>query len=258
MFKIRHHMVMLLALVLVATLALGACGGDDRKDDVEDAVRAAVDAWNQRDVEGFLAHFTDKGFQESFDSTKEEGQQSLPEFIGNPSMTVRKLSNTKVSGNTATTEAELTFGLAIDASRFPMVKEGDVWKIDGEEPLSTAIPSGVTAVDVQLAEFAFVYNPAEAAGGNAAFKLDNIGQQEHELFIARAPEGPPLMELLEAVEELELIGGIQVEPGKQRNLVLTEVLSPGRYAVVCFLPDVNDPEGTPHAFKGMVSEFTVR
>ena len=257
MFKIRH-MVMLLALVLVATVALGACGGGDEKGDVEDAVRAAFDAWNQKDVEGVLARFTDKGLQESFDATREEARQFLPEFIGDPSVTVRKLSNTKVSGNTGTLTAETTFGMAIDLLRYSMVKEGDVWKLDGEEKLSPAIPSGVTAVDVKLAEFAFAYNPAAAAGGNVAFKLENIGQQNHEFFIARAPEGRPLQELLEAVEELELIGGIEVEPGKQRNLLFTEALSPGRYAVVCFKPDVNDPEQTPHAFKGMVSEFTVR
>ena len=260
MFKIRR-IVMLLAVVLVPTLALGACGGGD-EGNVEDAVRAAVDAWNERDVEGFLAHFTDKGFQESFDAPKEEGRLSLSEFIGDPSMTVRKLSNTKVSGNTATIEFEAAFGKAVELTRNTMVKEGDVWKFDGEEQLSPAIPSGVTAVDVQLAEFAFVYDRAEAAGGDVAFRLENIGEQEHEFFIAKVPEGPPVPEILELLgagtEVGELIGGIQVEPGKQRNLVFSETLSPGRYAVVCFLSDVNDPDGTPHALKGMFSDFTVQ
>jgi hypothetical protein len=34
-------------------------------------------------------------------------------------------------------------------------------------------------------------------------------------------------------------------------------LEPGRYALVCFFPDTDDPEMTPHAEKGMASEFTV-
>ena len=253
-----RSVVLLLVIGLVTALALGACGGDDEKGEVEAAVRAVANAWNQRDVEGLLARGTDEWLQEEFEGTREELRQFLPEFMGEPTFTVRKISNTKVTGDTATTEVDLAFGIGIELTRFSMVKQGDVWKISGEEDLSPAIPSGVTAVDVKLFDFAFGYDPAAAAGGDVAFRLENVGQQKHEFAIVKAPEGKSLPELLEAPEELELVAQAEVEPGKQQNLVLTEALAPGRYAVVCFLPDVNDPEGTPHAFKGMVSEFTVR
>lgn len=47
-----------------------------------------------------------------------------------------------------------------------------------------------------------------------------------------------------------------VEPGNSLNLVFTQALEPGRYVILCFLPDITDPEGTPHFFKGMLAEFT--
>ena len=276
--------LILFAVALVSVLFAASCGGGatatavpkvaeeareaaaqaaEAAGDVEVAVRAVADDWNGKDSEAFLGRFTDKGFQESFDATKDEGRQFLPEFIGDPALTIRELSNTKVNGNTATIEVEVAFGIAIDASRFSMVKGGEAWKIDGEELLSNpTIPNGVTAVNVVLAEFAFGFDSSAVTGGNVGFILENVGQQEHEFFVARAPEGPPLFDLLELIETegggVEPLGGITVEPGKKRNLAFTEALSPGRYIVVCFLPDVNDPEGTPHIFKGMLAEFTVQ
>ena len=35
-------------------------------------------------------------------------------------------------------------------------------------------------------------------------------------------------------------------------------LAPGRYVLVCFFPDVTDPEFTGHIDKGMIAEFTVQ
>jgi len=90
-------MVLLLVIGLVTALALGACGGDDEKGEVEAAVRAVANAWNQRDVEGLLARGTDEWLQEEFEGTREELRQFLPEFMGEPTFTVRKISNTKVS-----------------------------------------------------------------------------------------------------------------------------------------------------------------
>jgi len=50
----------------------------------------------------------------------------------------------------------------------------------------------------------------------------------------------------------------QLGPGEENKLVFTGELGPGRYLMVCFLPDANDPEMTPHAFKGMASVFRIQ
>jgi hypothetical protein len=52
-------------------------------------------------------------------------------------------------------------------------------------------------------------------------------------------------------------GGRSVAPGAKLTVALAEPLASGRYALVCFLPDTDEgEEGTPHAFKGMLAEFT--
>jgi uncharacterized cupredoxin-like copper-binding protein len=43
--------------------------------------------------------------------------------------------------------------------------------------------------------------------------------------------------------------------GKGRTGTFTTTLTPGRYAIVCFVPDAKD--GKPHEMHGMVREFTV-
>ena len=119
-------------------------------------------------------------------------------------------------------------------------------------------PSGVTTVDVDLTEFALLYDPSTVTDGNVGFSLENVGEQEHEFFLIKARKGPQLFELPELIgtDQLELFGGAEVEPGKVQNLVFAAELSPGRYAVVCFLPDVNDPEGTPHALMTCTAQMT--
>ncbi len=65
---------------------------------------------------------------------------------------------------------------------------------------------------------------------------------------ALGEEGPP--------EDVSFLGvGGPWDPGTDTTLVFTEPLEAGRYAMVCF---VEDADGTPHAFLGMTSEFTVQ
>jgi hypothetical protein len=59
-------------------------------------------------------------------------------------------------------------------------------------------------------------------------------------------------------EGIEFQGFSQARSGDSYNMVLLNDLAAGHYAFVCFFPDTDDPEMTPHAFKGMVSEFDVQ
>ena len=96
-------------------------------------------------------------------------------------------------------------------------------------------------------------------------KYENIGAQTHEIAVAKLNTDDTLDKFVAAVagledvpEGAEFIGvAAPIEPGTSGNLVFTEPLSAGRYALVCFFPDTSSEEETPHAFLGMVSEFTV-
>jgi hypothetical protein len=290
-----NHWLLRLGLILAAALlavgAFAACDddedddgdgqptaaatvdGDDDGDDaeaeeVEAAVQRAFDAWNGRDVDGLIAAFTEQGLVSSFgdgELSVEDIRNGLPEFIGTEPISNPEFSNTSVDGDSASTDAQFEFGPVLDASRFLLVREAGEWKINGEEEISVEVPDGYEEVRIDALEFAFDgdLDAAAAAEGPLALAVDNIGQQDHELVLASIPADADLDELLRSEEEdpegVEFIGGVgPIEPGDTQSLVLLEPLEPGRYVMVCFLPDTSEgSEGEPHAFLGMVREFTV-
>jgi hypothetical protein len=94
-----------------------------------------------------------------------------------------------------------------------------------------------------------------------ALALSNKGKQPHEAVLVKVAPGVNLQEALQSdgePEGLEFQGFSSAEPGASYNMVLLSDLSAGHYALVCFFPDLDDPQLTPHAFKGMVSEFDIK
>lgn len=150
-------------------------------------------------------------------------------------------------------------------------------------------PVGGT-IEVTGTDYAFEGVPALVAPG-AEFTFTNSGEEVHEMIIVQIVDGETrtMEEILELPEDesdalvAEFLGvlidtpsGETVNPeGENPTITVTD---PGRYAVVCFLPQGLDeetyetaiaeadpnseegaafPEGTPHALLGMVAEFTV-
>lgn len=233
---------------------------DEEAAAAEAAAQAAFDAWNAGDVDTLLASFTDAGLLSTFGASREEAQQFLPVIIGDPPISGGTLTAT-VSGETATLEApEFAFGIVLDPVTYTLVNQDGVWLIDNEEANEAQIPDGTTAVEVSLVEFAFNYDASAIADGNIAFAADNIGGAPHEIALVGLDEGVDLEASLQGIAEgtaegIEVLGvGGPWEPGESANMVLTEELPSGRYAMVCF---VEADDGTPHAFLGMTSEFTI-
>jgi len=124
---------------------------------------------------------------------------------------------------------------------------------------------------VRLFDFNFTFElPETVAAGRQVWAVTNIGEQPHELLLARSPQpvtAAQVMELMAGESEeatptgggpsfgdFEPVGGIGwLSPGVT---ALTEVdLEPGTYVALCF---VFDPEtGLPHVAMGMVAVFTV-
>ena len=223
---------------------------------IEAAIQSAVSAWNAKDLASFAQRWTDSAFEAEFEFTKAD-LAILAEFIGDPPITLLGVSDVQVTGTTATAIVELTCGSAIERGRYTFTFNGSIWQISEVEDLAPVIPSGVTTVDVRLQEYAFVYDRAAVAGGNVAFRVANVGVEEHELALVRLDTTVPLLELIESEGEpegVQSLGAVFADPGEQTAFVMTEPLRAGRYAMLCFFPDA---AGTPHAFLGMVSEFNV-
>lgn len=271
---------MLAALALVGALGLAACGDDDAAGDtptptpeaaetsgvggseesaVEAAVRTIIEAQDGGDVDTFLRHWTDQALLAEFQRTREELQQLGPDEF-RVEGEVRGISALTVSGDAATAEAEFTLAQAVHLGRFSLIREDAVWKVDGVERLSPDVPEGVTAVDVEMQEFAFVFLVPAEAGGALAFSAHNSGQQPHELVLARLGEDVDLQQALmgEQPEGVDFVAYVPpLDPGERRNMVFTGALDAGRYAMACFVPDTTDRDQAPHAFKGMVAEFRI-
>ena len=231
-------------------------------------MRNLVASYNSKDVAGFLGKLTDKAIQDQYGVPREQATASVAKSIGDPPIEVRRLSNTQVSGTTATIDFEHTSGKVVVLEQVSMVKESDGWKADGFKNEPVQIPGGTRAIGIEASEFAFKLD-GDVTDGDIAFAVRNVGQQEHELVLARIADGIPLenivMEIAQAGNQAanapdsvhEIVAFGSYKPGESGNIVFAKALDPGRYGLFCFFPDVNDPEQTPHALKGMYAEFSV-
>jgi uncharacterized cupredoxin-like copper-binding protein len=134
---------------------------------------------------------------------------------------------------------------------------------------------GFEEIAVNGTEYAFAGVPETVKAGPALLRLSNEGQEFHEAIVFRVNDGVDLSvtEILELPEEeagtmVEEMGATFAEPGDAGATTLS--LQPGRYAMVCFIPEGmtpqaaeeaeqsgTEPEGAPHFTLGMASEFTV-
>ena len=246
-------------------IVLGAAGLSTTRDAaaqeegaIEATVQAAVNAWNARDVGNFLNYWTEKGFEAEFGFPRSDIPQ-VSEIIGDPPIIASTVENIAVTDGTATADVSLNFGPFSENAHWSLILEGGRWKIDDTASIAPEIPAGATVVDVQLDEYEFTYDQtAIAAGGNIAFGIENIGEESHELVLFQITTDAPFLDLLQSEEEepegIEFLGAGEADPGESSAVVLSEPLEAGRYGIVCFFPS---PDGTPHAFLGMVSEFNV-
>lgn len=130
-----------------------------------------------------------------------------------------------------------------------------------DEEETEAPGEGASQVVVTATEFEFDL-PATLPAGETTFNFVNEGKQPHELSMVELDADAPALDKLLKLPESKAqsyfteAGHAFAKPGEsQEGAFTTELSSGARYAYVCF---VQDPKSkTPHAFLGMVGEFTV-
>jgi hypothetical protein len=99
--------------------------------------------------------------------------------------------------------------------------------------------------------------------GEQTIRVNNQGSHAHEIWLAKLGEGKNATDLLQAfapgtpAEEWVYngLGGLTwIDP--DRHGYFTANLTPGRYALICFVPD--HATGKMHFMLGMVQEFVVK
>lgn len=256
--------VALTGLAAATLLLLGVgCGGEGTEQAaVKAAVRDAFQTFNERDLEGFLGRITDNFYAPYFSKDDIRRRVASGKFsLGQPAVEVIEVRDIEIVGDSATTRVTAREGRVRSTETYKLIRNGDTWLLDGSEPLKVATPSGAVEVSVDLVEFGFALSESTLPSGDIAFQLTNAGRQAHEMVVIRLLEGVSIQEALKA-EDLAALGVADfgsiapVDPGGEATGIM-EALEPGRYGYACFLPDAEDPEKTPHAFKGMAGEFRV-
>jgi hypothetical protein len=120
----------------------------------------------------------------------------------------------------------------------------------------------VADVTMDMLDFSYSLSPPLTAGKHT-IRVDNKGEQPHEVFLARLAPGKGVDDLLASLApdapadaiDWQALGGISViESGAHAYFSVD--LEPGRYALVCFAPDHDS--GAPHFMKGMMQEISVK
>jgi len=116
-------------------------------------------------------------------------------------------------------------------------------------------------VHLELFEYTFRFSKPLVAGKHTVHVM-NMGTLEHEAVIVKLAPGKSMKDF-DAWFQHGMKGPSPAEPtpgmaglGKGRTGTFTTDLTPGRYGIVCWIPDLKDAAIT-HEMHGMVQEFTV-
>jgi hypothetical protein len=139
----------------------------------------------------------------------------------------------------------------------PHADKGMVTTLEVTEPPAKQPAAPQADVTVTLTDFAFDV-PDTLPAGETVFDVVNDGAQIHEMGMIKLDEGATLDEVLASLEAEEgpySVVGALYGLSSQSNGWTTIDLTPGTYALVCF---VTDPDsGQPHIALGMYDSVTV-
>lgn len=186
----------------------------------------------------------------------EQCRENAEECIGDPlpDPTVAA-DDVEIDGDSARAH----INTAIGPFGVALVREEGEWKANSLFVPDDDLPDGVDVVEIEMLDFAFDFDADALSSGDFALHAVNNGEQIHEIVLVGLPDEGEIMDLLqdEMFQPEPILVKFPYAAGDESDVALPEPLEPGRYGFVCFLPDTDDPEGTPHAFLGMVADFTV-
>lgn len=228
-------------------------------DEATAAIENAYACYNMGEYLAVGALFTPNGLLSEFGT---ENPYDLPLYLeGGPPIAIDSISDVRTSGDGQfSADVVSRFGQQLQHERWTLIAADGFLLIDETPELPVELPADadVTTVEATMIDFAFdLSEQTVPASDYLVFDAPNEGEYFHEIAILKLPEGVEFsMELLEADEPpegTEFLGGSAAPPGESAQLVLADV-EPGVYTLLCF---VDEPDGVPHAEKGMVAKLTV-
>lgn len=152
-----------------------------------------------------------------------------------------------------------------DPSGPPDAAQGMVKGLTVTAAPATAVTLPTADATLEMADFSYAVSPLTA--GTKLIQVSNTGAEDHEAVIFRINEGKTFEDVrallaLSEEEQEQQYGELVTQTGSviagAGKTVYAEVeLSPGRYALICFLPSPAN-EGRPHYELGMLQEMVVQ
>lgn len=273
-------------LVTLLLVALTACNADPPATElelqaVEDAVRVAIEAQNERDVDTFLEYWTDKGLSEYDVGSRADLKGGRVADFGREEILIQRFSNTRIVGEHATTTVDAVRGRhrnAAPVSRvaFGLVEQEGGWLIDGFRFIGgTPAPEGTTVIDVDGREYSYELERGEVPR-RVAFKFRNRGKEPHEISLIKGPDDLTLERAREDLRDFDgdpsnVPEGYEIdhvafaEPGQSIDTTFSRPLPAGAYVLACYIPKggfddegESDPDAPSHFDEGMGAILGVR
>ena len=251
-------MILAIGFVTIAC-SMGEVTSGPAVDEVTKALNEELAAEKSGNADAYLAHVTDKWLK-MMGYTREKVKADPSLFQSDDPITIEQV---RVRGDKASVDITGIEGGLDYQPYVNVVKQDGTWKLDEIHIKSPAsIPSGAKTAKMDLADFSFAFNPKDITSQQVTvLRLDNKGKQPHMVGLLKLPANADFQALLRSDQEMpgvEFIGvAYLLNAGEKADVVVKEKLSSGRYAFVCYVPDLDDPESTPHAFKGMATDFKV-
>ena len=126
---------------------------------------------------------------------------------------------------------------------------------DEEETTAAEDAGGGQEITVTADEYTFELSGTPAAGP-ATFRLDNVGEERHELILAQLAEDATADDAIKAQGEkgtTEFVRRVVAAPGQEAKQTIDAELEPANYLMVCAL----SKNGKPHFTLGQREEFEV-
>lgn len=124
---------------------------------------------------------------------------------------------------------------------------------------AASAPAAATVVAFDATDFSY-QGPTTIPAGLTTLRLNGQGREMHHLTVLRLVDGKTFADFEAAMRKGDLeprwavpVGGPN-PPAPGESAEVTQVLEPGEYALVCFVPS---PDGKPHIMKGMMKALTV-
>jgi hypothetical protein len=200
-----------------------------------------------------------KTVDDLLNETKQKGEAAFAQvgLFGGP--------NAPTPGGEATVTVDLQPGNYALICFIPTA-EGVPHLMKGMTRALTVVPSKHAAATPPVADASLVLTDykfdfsIELKSGERTIKVENKATQPHEVFMAKLNDGTTAEQFLKALETMgpnmpgvAYGGTVGLQPGAINYM--TTRLTPGKYALFCFVSDAKD--GKPHVAHGMFREFTV-